>query len=165
MCKSGNESRKKNRFGCYSLYLSPSTAPSCWSQNEAKQELLVERYSEAGAFELAIIARRRVLHAGYGRYSAEYRRRHGRKLMIFQELMNRFNRCRLCMSSGADGAGKTTFIKRFAPRELALLDFINADQMHGLPLISAAPKRNPGNWESGLTRWTGLRATTFIEAR
>jgi predicted ABC-type ATPase len=33
----------------------------------------------------------------------------------------------LYIIAGPDGAGKTTFIRRFAPRELVLLDFINAE--------------------------------------
>ena len=35
----------------------------------------------------------------------------------------------LYIIAGPNGAGKTAFIKRFAPRELALLDFINADEI------------------------------------
>ena len=34
----------------------------------------------------------------------------------------------LYIIAGPNGAGKTTFIKRFAPRHLALLDFLNADE-------------------------------------
>ena len=39
-----------------------------------------------------------------------------------------------------NGAGKTTFIKRFAPRHLALLDFINADEL-ARGLSPLAPER------------------------
>jgi len=35
----------------------------------------------------------------------------------------------LYIIAGPNGAGKTTLIKRFAPKELALLDFINADEI------------------------------------
>lgn len=35
----------------------------------------------------------------------------------------------LYIIAGPNGAEKTTFIKHFAPRELALLDFINADEI------------------------------------
>lgn len=42
--------------------------------------------------------------------------------------------------AGPNGAGKTTFIKRFAPRHLALLDFLNADEM-ARGLSPLAPER------------------------
>jgi hypothetical protein len=35
--------------------------------------------------------------------------------------------------AGPNGAGKTTFIRRFAPRHLAMLDFINADKTARTP--------------------------------
>ena len=35
----------------------------------------------------------------------------------------------LYIIAGPNGAGKKTFIKRFAPRHLALLDFLNADEL------------------------------------
>lgn len=35
----------------------------------------------------------------------------------------------LYVIAGPNGAGKTTLIKRFAPRHLALLDFLNADEI------------------------------------
>jgi predicted ABC-type ATPase len=35
----------------------------------------------------------------------------------------------LYIIAGPNGAWKTTFIKRFAPRELALADFLNADEI------------------------------------
>ena len=46
----------------------------------------------------------------------------------------------LYVIAGQNGAGKTTFIKRFAPRELALLDFINADEI-ARGLSPFAPER------------------------
>lgn len=42
--------------------------------------------------------------------------------------------------AGQNGAGKTTFIKRFAPRHLALLDFLNADEL-ARGLSPLAPER------------------------
>lgn len=35
----------------------------------------------------------------------------------------------LYIIAGPNGAEKTTFIKLFAPRELALFDFLNADEI------------------------------------
>jgi predicted ABC-type ATPase len=46
----------------------------------------------------------------------------------------------LYIIAGPNGAGKTTFIKRFAPRHLALLDFLNADEM-ARGLSPLAPER------------------------
>ena len=46
----------------------------------------------------------------------------------------------LYIIAGPNGAGKTTFIKRFAPRHLALLDFINADEI-ARGLAPLAPQR------------------------
>ena len=46
----------------------------------------------------------------------------------------------LYVIAGPNGAGKTTFIKRFAPRHLALLDFLNADEM-ARGLSPLAPER------------------------
>ena len=46
----------------------------------------------------------------------------------------------LYVIAGPNGAGKTIFIKRFAPRELALLDFINADEI-ARGLAPLAPQR------------------------
>jgi len=46
----------------------------------------------------------------------------------------------LYIIAGPNGAGKTTFIKRFAPRHLALLDFINADEI-ARGLSPFAPER------------------------
>ena len=46
----------------------------------------------------------------------------------------------LYIIAGPNGAGKTTFIKRFAPRHLALLDFINADEI-ARGLSPLAPER------------------------
>ncbi len=52
----------------------------------------------------------------------------------------------LYIIAGPNGAGKTTFIKRFAPRHLALLDFINADEI-ARGLSPLAPER--GQIEAG----------------
>jgi predicted ABC-type ATPase len=46
----------------------------------------------------------------------------------------------LYIIAGPNGAGKTTFIKRFAPRRLALLDFLNADEI-ARGLSPLAPER------------------------
>lgn len=46
----------------------------------------------------------------------------------------------LYVIAGPNGAGKTTFVKRFAPRHLALLDFINADEI-ARGLSPLAPER------------------------
>jgi predicted ABC-type ATPase len=46
----------------------------------------------------------------------------------------------LYIIAGPNGAGKTTFIKRFAPRHLALLDFLNADEI-ARGLSPLAPER------------------------
>jgi len=46
----------------------------------------------------------------------------------------------LYIIAGPNGAGKTTFIKGFAPRHLALLDFINADEI-ARGLSPLAPER------------------------
>jgi predicted ABC-type ATPase len=46
----------------------------------------------------------------------------------------------LYIIAGPNGAGKTTFIKRFAPRHLALLDFVNADEI-ARGLSPLAPER------------------------
>ena len=46
----------------------------------------------------------------------------------------------LYLIAGPNGAGKTTFIKRFAPRHLALLDFLNADEL-ARGLSPLAPER------------------------
>lgn len=46
----------------------------------------------------------------------------------------------LYIIAGPNGAGKTTFIKRFAPRHLAMLDFLNADEM-ARGLSPLAPER------------------------
>jgi predicted ABC-type ATPase len=46
----------------------------------------------------------------------------------------------LYIIAGPNGAGKTTFIKRFAPKRLALLDFINADEI-ARGLSPLAPER------------------------
>jgi predicted ABC-type ATPase len=46
----------------------------------------------------------------------------------------------LYVIAGPNGAGKTTFIKRFAPRHLALLDFLNADEL-ARGLSPLAPER------------------------
>ena len=49
----------------------------------------------------------------------------------------------LYVIAAPNGAGKTTFIKRFAPRHLALLDFLNADEM-ARGLSPLAPERAGG---------------------
>ena len=46
----------------------------------------------------------------------------------------------LYIIAGPNGAGKTTFIKRFAPRHLALVDFLNADEL-ARGLSPLAPER------------------------
>ena len=46
----------------------------------------------------------------------------------------------LYVVAGPNGAGKTAFIKHFAPRHLALLDFLNADEM-ARGLSPLAPER------------------------
>lgn len=46
----------------------------------------------------------------------------------------------LYIIAGPNGAGKTTFIKCFAPRHLALLDFLNADEI-ARGLSPLAPER------------------------
>lgn len=46
----------------------------------------------------------------------------------------------LYIIAGPNGAGKTTLIKRFAPKRLALLDFINADEI-ARGLSPLAPER------------------------
>jgi predicted ABC-type ATPase len=46
----------------------------------------------------------------------------------------------LYIIAGPNGAGKTTFVKRFAPRHLALLDFLNADEL-ARGLSPLAPER------------------------
>ena len=46
----------------------------------------------------------------------------------------------LYIIAGPNGAGKTTFVKRFAPRHLALLDFVNADEI-ARGLSPLAPER------------------------
>ncbi len=46
----------------------------------------------------------------------------------------------LYIIAGPNGAGKTTFVKRFAPRHLALLEFLNADEM-ARGLSPLAPER------------------------
>lgn len=46
----------------------------------------------------------------------------------------------LYVIAGPNGAGKTTFVKRFAPRHLALLDFVNADEI-ARGLSPLAPER------------------------
>ena len=52
----------------------------------------------------------------------------------------------LYIIAGPNGAGKTTFVKRFAPRHLALLDFLNADEI-ARGLSPLAPER--GQIEAG----------------
>ena len=63
----------------------------------------------------------------------------------------------LYVIAGPNGAGRTTFIKRFAPRELALLDFINADEI-ARGLSPFAPER--AQMEAGRLVLTRFRQFT-----